>query len=138
MTIITRRAAIAGIAAGAISVSAPPARAQAPRFDGQVLRVATFGGGWDRAVHKYAGVKLEELGAKVEYVTAPPRDNLAKLIAAKNSSFKLQPDHKLVFRAEWDEEEARLSGVRTLVKELAALAVPAPVANSGKAQVKRG
>ncbi len=63
---------------------------------------------------------------------------LAKLIAAKNSSFKLQPDHKLVFRAEWDEEEARLSGVRTLVKELAALAVPAPVANSGKAQGKRG
>lgn len=83
MTIITRRATLAGLAAGAVGLTNTSARAQAPRFDGQVVRVATFGGGWDRAVHKYAGVKLEQLGAKVEYVTAPPRDNLAKLIAAK-------------------------------------------------------
>jgi len=82
MTNITRRTAIAGMAAGALGVS-KAARAQTTRFDGQTLRVATFGGGWDRAVHKHAGVRLEELGAKVEYVTAPPRDNLAKLIAAK-------------------------------------------------------
>jgi putative spermidine/putrescine transport system substrate-binding protein len=83
MTGFGRRQVLAGLAAGAGALAAPSVRAQGPRFDGQTLRVATFGGGWDRAVHKYAGVKLEELGAKVEYVTAPPRDNLAKLIAAK-------------------------------------------------------
>ena len=47
---------------------------------------------------------------------------LAKLIAAKNSPFKLQPDHKLVFRAEWDLPEARLAGVRDLVRQLAEMA----------------
>ncbi|MBI3503241.1 MAG: extracellular solute-binding protein [Proteobacteria bacterium] len=85
MTNLDRRQILTGMAAAGIGLSAAarPARAQQPRFDGITLRVATFGGGWDRAVHKYAGVKLEELGAKVEYVTAPPRDNLAKLIAAK-------------------------------------------------------
>ncbi len=48
-------------------------------------------------------------------------DALAKLIGARNSSFKLQPDHKLVFRAEWDEADQRLIGVRALVKQLAAI-----------------
>ena len=49
-------------------------------------------------------------------------DGLAKLISAKNSSFKAQADHKLVFRAEWDEADARLAGVRALVKQLAGIA----------------
>lgn len=84
MTTLDRRQILTGIAAAGFgALAAPAVRAQTPRFDGVTLRVATFGGGWDRAVHKYAGVKLEALGAKVEYVTAPPRDNLAKLIAAK-------------------------------------------------------
>ncbi len=83
MTTIARRRLLAGLAVSGAALAAPALRAQTPRFAGVTLRVATFGGGWDRAVHKYAGIKLEELGAKVEYVTAPPRDNLAKLIAAK-------------------------------------------------------
>ncbi len=85
MTNLDRRQILTGMAATGIGLTAASrfATAQQPRFDGVTLRVATFGGGWDRAVHKYAGVKLEALGAKVEYVTAPPRDNLAKLIAAK-------------------------------------------------------
>lgn len=78
-----RRQVLGGLAAASLVPLASTARAQTPRFDGVTLRVATFGGGWDKAVHKYAGVKLEALGGKVEYVTAPPRDNLAKLIAAK-------------------------------------------------------
>lgn len=78
-----RRGVLAGLAAGGALLASPSIRAQAPRFAGQTLRVATFGGGWDRAVHRLAGAKLEELGAKVEYVTAPPRDNLARLIAAR-------------------------------------------------------
>lgn len=84
---IGRRQLLGGIAAvSTLAVAGNAARAQQPRFDGITVRVATFGGGWDKAVHKYAGYKLEELGAKVEYVTAPPRDNLAKLIAAKGRS----------------------------------------------------
>lgn len=82
MTYPNRRQIIGGGLAAA-SLWAGRATAQTPRFDGVTLRVATFGGGWDKAVHKYAGVKIEELGGKVDYVTAPPRDNLAKLIAAK-------------------------------------------------------
>ncbi len=53
---------------------------------------------------------------------------LAHLIAQRNSSFKLQPDHKLVFRAEWDEADGRLIGVRTLIKQLAELAAQPPKA----------
>jgi spermidine/putrescine-binding protein len=81
-----RRSFLAGATAASALLAAPAIRAQTPNFAGQTLRVATFGGGWDRAVHKYAGVKLEALGAKVEYVTAPPRDNLAKLIAARGQA----------------------------------------------------
>jgi transcription-repair coupling factor (superfamily II helicase) len=50
---------------------------------------------------------------------------LARLIGQRNSPFKLQPDHKLVFRATWDLPEHRLAGVRSLVKELATLATKA-------------
>lgn len=60
----------------------PSADAQ-QRFSGVTLRVATYGGGWDKAVHDFAGVQLEKQGLKIEYVTGTPRDNLAKLIAAK-------------------------------------------------------
>jgi putative spermidine/putrescine transport system substrate-binding protein len=60
----------------------PTAEAQ-QRFSGVTLRVATYGGGWDKAVHDFAGVQLEQQGLKIEYITGTPRDNLAKLIAAK-------------------------------------------------------
>ena len=35
---------------------------------------------------------------------------------------KLQSDHKLVFRADWDLPEKRLKGVRALVAQLAEIA----------------
>lgn len=82
MTTMQRRTLAAGLFLGLATLAMAPAGAQ-QRFDGVTVRVATFGGGWDKAVHKYAGYKFEELGGKVEYVTAPPRENLAKLIAAK-------------------------------------------------------
>jgi transcription-repair coupling factor (superfamily II helicase) len=55
-------------------------------------------------------------------------EELAKLIAAKGSPFKLQPDHKLVFRADWEQADVRLVGVRELAERLAGIAgaVPAP------------
>jgi putative spermidine/putrescine transport system substrate-binding protein len=74
-----RMAAMAGVAMSLLSATADAQQ----RFDGVILRVATYGGGWDKAVHDFAGVQLEKLGAKVEYVTGTPRDSLAKLIAAK-------------------------------------------------------
>ena len=73
-----------GLAIGLTAMlAAEPAMAQEPRFDGVVLRVATFGGGWDKAVHEFIGVELEKRGGKVEYVLAPPREALAQLIAAR-------------------------------------------------------
>jgi len=35
---------------------------------------------------------------------------------------RMQPDHKLVFKADWDLPEARLKGVRALVRQLAEIA----------------
>ena len=37
------------VAALGLAALAGAAQAQEPRFDGQTLRVATFGGGWDKA-----------------------------------------------------------------------------------------
>jgi len=77
----SRRAALAACLAAGLAPFA--ARAQAPRFDGVTLRFATFGGGWDKVIHELAGQALEKLGGKMEYVLAPPREALAKLIAAR-------------------------------------------------------
>ena len=38
------------------------------------------------------------------------------------SRVKLQPDHKLVFKADWPLPEERLHGVRALVRQLAEIA----------------
>ena len=54
-----------------------------PRFDGVTLRVATYGGGFDKAVEEGAGAQFEALGGKVEYVLGSPTDHLAKMIAAR-------------------------------------------------------
>jgi putative spermidine/putrescine transport system substrate-binding protein len=67
----------------AAALASAVALAEEPKFDGVVLRVATFGGGWDKAVHEFIGVELEKRGGKVEYVLAPPREALARLIAAR-------------------------------------------------------
>ncbi len=49
-------------------------------------------------------------------------DGLVKLIAASKGMLKVQPDMKLVFRAEWEQAPARLKGARGFVAELARLA----------------
>lgn len=72
--------AILAIAAGSYG------QAQEPRFDGVSLRVATFGGGWDRAVAELIGQEFEKRGGKIQYVLGPPRDNLAKLIASRGNT----------------------------------------------------
>jgi putative spermidine/putrescine transport system substrate-binding protein len=80
---LTRRQALIGAAGTAAFVAAKPAIAQGLRFDGVTLRVATFGGGWEKALHDFFGNEIEKLGGKVEYLPSPPRDALARLIAAR-------------------------------------------------------
>ena len=49
-------------------------------------------------------------------------DGLVKLIAASKGMVKVQPDMKVVFRAEWESAASRLKGARGFVAELARLA----------------
>src|SRR5262245_16468766 len=53
-------------------------------FEGQTLRVAMRGGGWNRGLNEFVGKPfMEKTGAKVEYVIGNPREHLAKLVAAR-------------------------------------------------------
>jgi transcription-repair coupling factor (superfamily II helicase) len=47
---------------------------------------------------------------------------LAAFMQSSRGMVKLQPDHKLIFRADWDLPELRFKGVRRLVSELADIA----------------
>ncbi len=73
------------------------------RFDGVTLRVGTWGGSWREARHELIGKKLEALGAKVEYVIGHPRDNFAKLLAARARGelpidvMEISPEIRLTF-----------------------------------------
>lgn len=78
-----RRWLILAVGLFAMLLGGPVAFAQEPRFDGVTLRVGAFGGSWRDALHDLIGKELERRGAKVEYVVGNPRDNLAKLIAAR-------------------------------------------------------
>ncbi len=59
------------------------AEGQDKRLNGVTLRVGTWGGSWREARHEMIGKKLEQMGVKVEYVLGHPRDNFAKLVAAR-------------------------------------------------------
>jgi transcription-repair coupling factor (superfamily II helicase) len=54
----------------------------------------------------------------------PNPDALVRWVAGSRGLVKVQPDHRLVFKADWDLPEKRLKGVRALVQELAGLAAP--------------
>jgi transcription-repair coupling factor (superfamily II helicase) len=47
---------------------------------------------------------------------------LAQFLQASRGHAKLQPDHKLVFRGDWDLPQVRFKGVRALVSSLAEIA----------------
>ena len=66
-------------AAGALSLGA----ASAGEFDGMTLRVGTWGGSWRKVQEDHIVPQLAARGLKIEYVTASPHDNLAKLVAAR-------------------------------------------------------
>ena len=49
-------------------------------------------------------------------------EGLIRFIQRRGARAKLQPDHKLVCIGEWETDDARVSGVREIVQELAKLA----------------
>ncbi|MEM9356938.1 MAG: transcription-repair coupling factor [Pseudomonadota bacterium] len=49
-------------------------------------------------------------------------EGLIRYIGRKGASAKIQPDHKMVFTADWEKDSERMSGARSIVQELAKLA----------------
>ena len=49
-------------------------------------------------------------------------DGLVALVQSSRGALKVQPDQKLVYRADWDLPEKRLKGVRALVQQFADIA----------------
>ncbi len=83
---INRRNVTKGLVAASLApLLARSAFAQSASLDGTTIRYATYGGYWQEQIQALVGVHLEEMGAKMEYITGTPRDHLAKLIAARNA-----------------------------------------------------
>lgn len=82
-----RRGIVAGTVAALIAVALtwPGGGVLAAReFEGQTLRVAMWGGGWNRGLQEFVGKPFtEQTGAKIEYVIGNPREHLAKIIATR-------------------------------------------------------
>jgi len=76
---LTRR----GFAAAAAPFALARAAAAQGRFDGQVLRIGTFGGINADAIKEAVSAKFADAGAKLEFVIGSPQDNMAKVIAAR-------------------------------------------------------
>jgi transcription-repair coupling factor (superfamily II helicase) len=80
-----------------------------------------------KALCRRAGVAQLDAGTKGASIAfrkgafANP-DALVRFIAASKGLVKVQPDSKLVFRAEWEKSSARMKGVQGLLTELAAMA----------------
>lgn len=80
-----------------------------------------------KALCRRAGIAQVDAGTKGASIAfrrnqfANPAD-LVAFVQASRGLVKVQPDHKLIFKASWDEPEARVKGVRGLILELAALA----------------
>ena len=55
----------------------------AGQFDGQTLRVGTWGGRWGDFQKNIIAPKVEAEGGKVEFVFGSTQDNLAKIAAAR-------------------------------------------------------
>lgn len=74
-----------------------------------------------------AGIAKVDAGPKGAVITlyrntfANP-EGLIGLVQSSRGSLKVQPDQRLVWRADWDLPEYRLKGVRALVEKFAELA----------------
>lgn len=74
-----------------------------------------------------AGVAKVDAGTKGCVLTFHKNEfsnpqGLLQFLQSSRGLAKLQPDHKLVFRGDWDLPEKRFQGVRSLISELAQLA----------------
>ena len=76
---------------------------------------------------RLAGIAKVDAGPKGCVITlykntfANP-EGLIGFVQASRGGLKIQPDQRLVYRADWDRSEARLKGVRALVQQFADLA----------------
>jgi putative spermidine/putrescine transport system substrate-binding protein len=80
--IVSTLAAVACFAVLA-ALSAP---AQAGKFDGVTVRLATFGGKWRDVVDAHVAKAFAAEGGKIEYILGQPSQNMAKLIAARGQA----------------------------------------------------
>jgi transcription-repair coupling factor (superfamily II helicase) len=80
-----------------------------------------------KGLARQAGLQSVEAGPKGAVIgfrknTFANPEGLVAFMQKSRGGVKLQPDHKLVFRADWDLPETRLAGVRALVRQLAEIA----------------
>jgi transcription-repair coupling factor (superfamily II helicase) len=82
-----------------------------------------------KAFAKHGGLQNVDVGPKGAVFAfrknqfANPQ-GLVAFVAKSKGAARLQPDHKLVYKADWATPAARLNGVRALVRELASIAAP--------------
>jgi transcription-repair coupling factor (superfamily II helicase) len=80
-----------------------------------------------KGLAKQAGLQQLDAGPKGAVITfrknqfANP-EGLVAFMGRSKGGVRLQPDHKLVYKSDWDLPEARLAGVRGLVRQLAEIA----------------
>jgi transcription-repair coupling factor (superfamily II helicase) len=80
-----------------------------------------------KGLAKLAGLQQVDAGPKGAVVAfrknqfANP-EGLVAFMQKSRGGVRMQPDHKLVFKADWDLPEERLAGVRDLVRQLADIA----------------
>ena len=77
------KSALMGASVGATVIALSLGTASAGEFDGVTLVVGTWGGSWAQVQKDYIVPQLAAKGMKIEFVTASPHDNLAKLVAAR-------------------------------------------------------
>jgi transcription-repair coupling factor (superfamily II helicase) len=80
-----------------------------------------------KALAKLSGLQAVDAGPKGAVIAfrknqfANP-EGLVAFMARSKGAVRLQPDHRLLFKADWSTPAARLAGVRSLVRELAQIA----------------
>ena len=77
------KTALMGASVGATVIALSLGTASAGEFDGVTLVVGTWGGSWAQVQKDYIVPQLAAKGLKIEFQTASPNDNIAKLVAAK-------------------------------------------------------
>jgi transcription-repair coupling factor (superfamily II helicase) len=78
-----------------------------------------------------AGPKGAVIAFRKSRFTNP--EGLARYLVQHKASAKLQPDHKALFKGDWDLPDKRLAGVRAMASDLAGLVNSVPQAGETKA-----